>query len=94
MKPVIGLFSAPEGFRCQSRVLQAGGTFWIPGCKDNGFFLSGKFLPRKTVSKNSPLRMAVNPPVFLRSFPKPDFTTDQVVLSVNRNDRLPQQFTA
>jgi len=41
---VIGLTSAPQGFSCQSRTLPAGGIVTIPGCKDSGFFLSGKLL--------------------------------------------------
>ncbi len=35
---------------CQSRALPAGGTFPVPGCKDNGFFPFRKLFPRKAAA--------------------------------------------
>ena len=75
LKPVIGLTSAPQGFSCQSRTLPAGGTVTIPGCKDSGFFLSGKLLsqnrfcrqfvksPQRAVPDTTPVTVPATTPI-------------------------------
>ena len=53
--PVIGLVQPHGVVVCQSRAFPAGGTFRIPGCKDNRFFLFRQtFSPKSTVPGGAP----------------------------------------
>ena len=53
--PVIGLVQPHRVVVCQSRAFPAGGTFRIPGCKDNRFFLFRQtFSPKSTVPGGAP----------------------------------------